>query len=229
MNGFRQEAEDYISMRRALGFKFALQGRLVIEFAGYLEDIGATRLTTAAALAWATKPAGADPAWWNQRLSVARGFARHLHNLDPATEVPPPTLLSGRFRRATPYLYSPADIDALMAATVVLRHPLRRATYRAVIGLLAVSGMRIGEAIRLDRSDVDWPNGLVVVRASKFGRSREVPLHPTTVDALKAYAPSATGSNPNPARPASSSPMSAPDSSTAARAPPSDVSSTPPP
>ena len=103
MNGFRREAEDYISMRRALGFKFVLQGRLVIEFVGYLEDIGATRLTTAAALAWATKPAGADPAWWNQRLSAARGFARHLHNLDPATEVPPPTLLSGRFRRATPF------------------------------------------------------------------------------------------------------------------------------
>jgi integrase/recombinase XerD len=202
MNGFRQEAEDYISMRRALGFKFALQGRLVIEFAGYLEDIGATQLTTAAALSWATKPAGADPAWWNQRLAVARGFARHLHNLDPATQVPPPTLLSGRFRRATPYLYSPADIDALMAATAVLRHPLRRATYRAVIGLLAVSGMRIGEAIRLDRSDVDWPNGLVVVRASKFGRSREVPLHPTTVDALKAYARERDRLQPKP-RPAS--------------------------
>ena len=89
-----------------------------------------------------------------------------------------------------------------MAATVVLRHPLRRATYRAVIGLLAVSGMRIGEAIRLDRSDVDWPNGLVVVRASKFGRSREVPLHPATVDALKAYARERDRLQPKP-RPAS--------------------------
>jgi integrase/recombinase XerD len=188
MSELRSAAQDYITMRRGLGFKFVNQARLVIEMVGYLEDHGATQLTTAAALAWATKPAGADPAWWNQRLTVARGFARYLHNLDPATEVPAATLLPGRFRRATPYLYSPADIDAVMAATAVLRHPLRRATYRTVIGLLAVTGMRIGEAIRLDRGDVDWANALVVVRASKFGRSREVPLHPSTLDALDTYA-----------------------------------------
>ena len=119
MNGFRREAEDYISMRRALGFKFALQGRLVIEFVGYLDDSGPTRLTTAAALAWATKPAGPT--------RPGGTSACRWHEVSPATcttSTRPPRcrhrpLLSGRFRRATPYLYSPADIDALMAATAV--------------------------------------------------------------------------------------------------------------
>lgn len=188
MSALRTAAEDYIAMRRGLGFKFATQGLLVLRLVDYLEAQGATWLTTALAVAWATSPVGADPAWWAQRLSVARGFGRYLHNRDPATEVPPPGLLSARFRRATPYLYSPADIEALMAATAVLRHPLRRATYRALIGLLAVTGMRVGEAIRLDRHDVDWDSGLVVVHASKFGRSREVPLHRSSLDALGVYA-----------------------------------------
>jgi integrase/recombinase XerD len=188
MSALRAAAEGYVGMRRALGFKFATQGLLVWRLVDYLEARGACRLTTALAVAWATEPAGADPAWWAQRLSVARGFARYLHNLDSTTEVPPPGLLSARFRRATPYLCSAADVEALMAATAVLRHPLRRATYRALIGLLAVSGMRVGEAIRLDRGDVDWDNGLVTVHASKFGRSREVPLHPSSLDALGDYA-----------------------------------------
>jgi len=188
MSALRAAADDYIGMRRGLGFKFATQGLLVLRLVDYLEAQGATRLTTALAVTWATTPVGADPAWWAQRLSVARGFARYLHNLDPATEVPAPGLLSARFRRATPYLCSPADVEALMAATAVLRHPLRRATYRALVGMLAVTGMRVGEAIRLDRHDVDWDNGLVAVHASKFGRSREVPLHPSALDALGAYA-----------------------------------------
>jgi len=187
MSTFRETAEEYLAIRRALGFKFVNQGRLLEQFVGYLEDADATCLTTALAVAWARQPAEADPAWWGQRLSVVRGFARHLHAIDPACEVPPADVLSARFRRAVPHLYSQEEIAALMAATSSLRSPLRRATYRTLIGLLACTGMRIGEAIRLDRGDIDWDEGLLVV-AGKSGKPREVILHPSALGALRAYA-----------------------------------------
>jgi integrase/recombinase XerD len=117
-----------------------------------------------------------------------RGFARHLHAIDPAHQVPSTELLPGRSHRATPYLYADADITALMAAARSLRSPLRAATFETLVGLLAVTGLRIGEALRLDRDDVDLADGILVIRLSKFGKSREVPLHATTVEALAAYA-----------------------------------------
>ena len=119
---------------------------------------------------------------------MVRGFARHLHVIDPGHEVPPPGLLPGRSHRATPYLYSDADIAALMAAARGFRSPLRAATFETLVGLLAVTGLRIGEALRLDRDDVDLVEGVLTIRVTKFGKSREVPLHPSTVDALAAYA-----------------------------------------
>jgi integrase len=121
-------------------------------------------------------------------MGLVRGFARHLQAFDPATQVPPTDLLPRPARRAIPYLYSDTDLGALMKATRALRSPLRRATYDTLVGLLAVTGMRIGEAIRLDSDDLDWTNGLLTVRHSKFGKSRQVPLHPSTVEALAAYA-----------------------------------------
>ena len=117
-----------------------------------------------------------------------RGFARHLHVIDPACEVPPADLLPTRFRRAVPHLYSHSDIARLMQAANALAPPLRAATYTSVVGLLAATGMRIGEAIRLDRDDVDWAAHLLVIHLSKDGKSREVPLHPSTLDALQGYA-----------------------------------------
>ena len=121
------------------------------------------------------------------RLSVVRGFATHLRGIDPATEVPPRDLLPGRSHRATPYLYSEEDVIALMTATAALRTPHREATYRTLIGLLAVTGMRIGEAISLDRNDFDAGGGVLTIRHGKFGKSRELPLHPGTVAALGNY------------------------------------------
>ena len=123
----------------------------------------------------------------NARLSVVRRFAAHLHGIDPATEVPPANLLPGRNCRATPYLYSEEDIIALMTAAEALRTPHREATYRTLIGLLAVTGMRIGEAIGLDRDDFDAASGVLTIRNGKFGKSRELPLHPSTVIALSDY------------------------------------------
>jgi integrase len=116
--------------------------------------------------------------------------------------VPPADLLAHRSRRAEPYPYTDEDIVGLLRAARTLRSPLRAATYETLIGLLAVTGMRVGEAIALDRDDVDWDNGLLVVRHSKFDKSREVVLHATTIDALRSYAQTrdrALAAGPSPA------------------------------
>jgi integrase/recombinase XerD len=138
-------------------------------------------------VAWASLPAPASPGWLGMRLSVVRGFAAYLHTLDPATEVPPPGLLPGRGRRAVPYLYSDTDVAALLAEAERLRTPLRTATIQALIGLLAVTGMRIGEVLALDDNDFDVTGALILVRHAKLGKSRQVPLHPSAVTALVAY------------------------------------------
>jgi len=183
-----QALADYLRIRRALGFKLERAERLLAQFVAYLHDHNAEVATIADALAWATSPAAATPRWWAHRLSTVRGFAAYLHTLDARAEVPPPGLLRRGPRRQTPYLYSEADITVLVHAASRLPRPLGAATYRTLIGLLAVTGMRVGEAIRLDRDDLDADHdGLLWVRDSKFGKSRLVPLHPTTVAALRAY------------------------------------------
>ncbi|HSH60100.1 MAG TPA: tyrosine-type recombinase/integrase [Acidimicrobiales bacterium] len=159
-------------------------------------------VTIDAALAWATKPVGADRDWWAARLSIVRGFARWLVAFDPATEVPPADLLPGRSRRAEPYPYTHDDIAALMRAARAIPTPLKAATYQTLIGLLAVTGMRIGEVIGFDRADIDWDEGLIVVRGAKFYKAREVVLHPSTVDALGTYAKARDHHVPRPATPA---------------------------
>lgn len=118
---------------------------------------------------------------------VVRIFARHLKTLDPATEVPPADVLPHHYRRIAPYLYSPEEITALMAVAGELKPALRAATWQALIGLLAVTGMRKSEACRLDRDQVDLDAGILVVVDSKFGKSRQVFLHESTTAALRAY------------------------------------------
>lgn len=188
MSDLRLALDDYLAIRRALGFKLDRAGRLLADFVRNMEASGSETITIDAAVAWATLPPNGAPEWWGHRLSVVRTFARHLHAIDPAHHVPPADLLPGRSHRATPYLYSEADIAALMAAARDLRSPLRAATFETLVGLLAVSGLRIGEALRLDRDDVELNDGVLAVRNSKFGKSREVPVHPTTVEALAAFA-----------------------------------------
>ncbi len=188
MSELRRALHDYLTVRRAFGFKLDRAEQRLSSFVDYLEQAGVRTVTTELALAWSHQPANGHPAWWRQRLILVRGFAKYLHTLDPATQVPPTELLPRGNCRATPYLYSDADIAGLMAAARALVSPLRAATYETLIGLLAVTGLRIGEAIRLDRSDVDFDHALLTIRASKFGKSREIPLHPSTVDALDGYA-----------------------------------------
>lgn len=139
------------------------------------------------ALAWVTSPAGAGPGWLSVRMSAARGFAAYLATFDPSAEVPPAGLLPGRTHRAVPYLYSAADIAAMASQAERLRTPLRTATIQTLIGLLAVTGMRIDEALSLDDDDLDDEQGLLLVRHAKLGKQRLLPLHPTTVTALRRY------------------------------------------
>lgn len=187
MNPLRQALADYLQIRRALGYKLERAEKLLGQYLAYLEGLGAETITVENALSWVTLPAAASGHWWAFRMSVVRGFASHLHALDPVHEVPPADVCPGRVYRAVPYLYSQEQIGALMAATSSLRFELRQATYRTLIGLLSVTGMRVGEAIRLDNDDVDLTHRVLTVRDTKFGKSRELPLHRSTIGALRAY------------------------------------------
>jgi integrase/recombinase XerD len=188
MTPLRQAVADYLAMRRGLGFKLRRADALLPDFVAHLERCRARTVTCDLALEWAMRPPGAHPAWWVTRLEVVRGFASYLQAFDPSTEVPAPELLRGRYRRATPYLYSQSDIARLFGATRKLCSSQRAATLNTLIGLLATAGLRVGEGIRLDREDVDWHRRLLVIRETKFGKSREVPLHDSTLEALHAYA-----------------------------------------
>jgi len=181
------ELTKYLSLRRSLGYKLDRTEKLLRQFIGYLEAKGVQAVTIENAVAWACLPANGDSCWWTHRLSAVRGFATYLHTLDATTEVPPSDLLPWRPHRAIPYLYSDDDIAALIEAATMLRWPLRIAAYQTLIGLLATTGMRVGEAIRLDRSDLDVHHGVLLVRQSKFNKTRELPLHPTTLTALHRY------------------------------------------
>jgi len=190
MTLLRDRAEQYLAMRRALGFKLTTWGARLMSFVAYLESLEHTVVTTDDAVTWATStPRGSsDPVNWARRLDVVRIFARHLKTLDPATEIPPEDVVSRRYRRITPYLYSPGEIVALLLAAGRLSPPLRAATWQTALGLLAVTGMRVSEVCRLDRGDVDLRHGVLTVRDSKFGKSRDVPIDPSTTAVLAGYA-----------------------------------------
>lgn len=188
MTALRRMVEDYVSVRRSLGFKLEDYPWMLHDFVDYLDAAGASTVTAELAVAWAQLPGqDAHPSYLAKRLSVVRGFARHLAAFDPATQIPSTDLLHHQECRATPYIYSDDDIAALMAAARSLTPELRGATYQTLIGLLTVTGARIGELIRLDRDDVDLADAVVVIRYSKFNKSRELPLHASTVEALTAY------------------------------------------
>lgn len=199
MSALEQQVADYLAVRRAMGYKLERAEKLLGQFVAYLDEAGQPTITTELALAWATLPARGEGRWWSYRLSTVRGFAQHLHTIDAACEVPPAELLAQRPRRSVPYLYSDADIEALLAATAALGSAHRAATLHTLIALLSVTGMRVGEAIRLDRSDLDCDHGLLTVRDSKFGKSRQLPLHPTATRALGTYL--LRGDRPRPAQP----------------------------
>jgi integrase len=176
----------YLAVRRALGYKLEGTERLLRQFLDYLEANGADMITVEHAVGWARLP-GRGQHWHAMRLGAVRGFARYLHEVDPRVEVPAADLLPDKSGRAVPYLYTDAQIGALIEAASTLRIAHKTATFQTLFGLLAATGMRIGEAIALDRADFDADAGTLTVRNAKFGKSRELPLHPTTTGALTRY------------------------------------------
>jgi integrase/recombinase XerD len=188
VNGLHRQLQNYLAIRRAMGFKMERHAKLLGQFADHLAAHDAATLTIEHALAWAGAPSAADPCWWAARLSMVRGFAVYLHSLDPAHQVPPRGLMPGGSRRTVvPYLYTDPEITALLHAAGELSGPLRAATYQTLIRLLAVTGMRVGEAIGLDREDFDEGLGLLTMHGTKFGKSRQLPLHPSASTGLRNY------------------------------------------
>jgi integrase/recombinase XerD len=189
MTELRRAAEDYLAMRRALGFKLTTQAAQLMSFIDYCESRGSDRITSDLALGWATttRSASTHDAYLARRLMTVRIFARHYKTLDPGSEIPPEDALPHHRCRIAPYLYSPDEITALIEAAGRLRPPLRAATWQTLIGLLAVTGMRKSEACRLDDDHIDLDNATLVVLDSKFGKSRRLFLHYSTVTALRNY------------------------------------------
>lgn len=195
-------AADYLKVRRALGFKLYHETWWLPDFVAFLRSHGHSTITTELALSWAQQPPDGHPNWWARKLGAIRCFAQYLHACDPRTEIPPLDLLPYRTQRQTPYLYADEQITVLLQAARGLRDPLTAASYATLLGLLAATGMRVGEAIALDRHHVDWIRSLVTVSQSKFGKSRHVPLHCSTVGALQDYAHTRDRLCPRPRSPA---------------------------
>jgi site-specific recombinase XerD len=189
MNGLRKDLEEYLNIRRKLGFKLQRAGKLLHDFVGLAEKEGVSFITTELSLRWATQPIDCQPAWSAARLGIVRGFAQYQSVIDPRTEVPSQELLPYRYHRRPPYIYSNDEVIRLIKASQQLQSPLglRAATYCTAFGLLAVTGMRISEPIGLNRKDVDLIHGILTVYQTKFGKSRLVPIHPSTQKALQQY------------------------------------------
>jgi integrase/recombinase XerD len=180
VSALHEAVDDYISIRRSLGFKLHAYPWMLHDFVDYLESHGGSKVTTQLALVWAGLP-GADShlSYLGKRLCVVRGFARHQRAFDAATEVPAAYLMGWQACRAIPYIYSEAEIKAVMSAAGSLKPELRALTYETLVGLLFVTGARVGEMIRLDRDDIGWDDAVVVIRYSKFDNYAEVVIMPS--------------------------------------------------
>ncbi|MCA4963659.1 tyrosine-type recombinase/integrase [Pseudomonas sp. Y24-6] len=192
MNTLRQAIEEYLSMRRDLGFKLREAGKYLLDFAAFMQQRRASYITQALALAWAQQPANVQPAHWAQRLSFVRGFARYRSATDPRTQIPPQGLLPFQPKRARPYLYSDDEIHRLLRAALDMPYRYKRGELRpwvfyCLFGLLSVSGLRLGEARNLELQDVDLNAAVLTIRGAKFGKDRLVPLHASTCKVLADY------------------------------------------
>ena len=190
MSGLREGLEDYIALRRSLGTTLSSSVSQLRNFAAFAQTRGAEYITTELALRWATQNQNAQPATWAGRLAMVRIFAKWWSAIDPRTEVPPEGILPHRFRRAPPYIYADEEIERIVRAAQKLPSSkgLRAATYSTIFALLVVTGMRVSEAVALNREDVDLTAGTLMIRQTKFGKSRLVPIHPTASSALEDYA-----------------------------------------
>ncbi len=190
MSTLRVALEEYLGVRRALGYKLRIAGGLLDRFVEFADEQGATVITTELAMRWATLPEQVQPAQWANRLGMVRGFARYRQAADPRTQVPLPELLPTRYRRPAPHIYSDDELNRLIHAASNLSSVtgLRPRTYATLFGLFAVTGMRTNEPLQLDDENVDLKNGVLTIHGAKFGKSRYVPLHTSTNRALRHYA-----------------------------------------
>ena len=188
MRPLGEELADYLTLRRSMGFKLRRAEKLLGQFVAHCEQIGADTVTIEIAIAWSGLPEGASTSWVSHRLGVVRAFSRHLALVDDRNQVIPTDVVAHRRCRATPFPYTEDEVLAMMAAARLLRSPVRQATFETIIGLLWATGMRIGEALGLDIGDADLAQGVLTVRDAKFGKTRELPLHPSSTAALTAYA-----------------------------------------
>lgn len=189
MSSLRGAIQEYLSLRRSLGFKLSEAGTELMRFADFMEKQSASHITTPLALLWSQEKTTCKPMNWAKRLCHVRCFARYYSAYDPQTEIPPARLLPYRPTRRRPYLYTEDEVEQLLTQALALnpRQGLRPWTYHCLFGLLSVSGMRLGEAVRLQDEDVDLRVGLLTVRGSKFGKSRLVPIDASTQEALAGY------------------------------------------
>jgi integrase/recombinase XerD len=192
MTTLRQAVQDYVRMRRNLGFKLHNAGKGLLDFAGFMEQHRASYITQSLALAWAQQPSHTQPAHWAQRLSFVRGFAQYRSATDLRTQIPAQGLLPFRPKRARPYLYSDREIRSLLSAALTMpyhyeRGKLRPWTYHCLFGLLSVAGLRVSEARNLEVQDVDLKAAVLTIRGAKFGKTRLVPLHRSTCRILTEY------------------------------------------
>jgi len=184
------QAKEYLRLRRSLGFELRSHGEMLLSFAKYLDHSGHRGpLTTEIALRWTNLPKHASRVYRAKRLSVVRCFARYLTARDGRTEVPDRRLVAKVYLRQRPHLYSPHELEQLLAATGRLwpSHPLKWLVYRTLFGLLACTGLRVSEAFKLNAVDVDLAQGVLRIEKTKFKKSRLVPLHPTATRALRHY------------------------------------------
>ena len=204
MSELRQALEDYIAVRRSLGFGLRLPARLLRNFISFLEANEATYITRDLAVRWAKQPDSAQPATWAWHLGMVRRFASWRSATDPRTEVPPEGLIPYRYYRKPPYIYNDDEIEGLMGAASELPSSkgLRASSFSTLFGLLSVTGMRVSEALMLDGEDVDLEQGILSIRRTKFGKSRLVPVHSSTRDVLKRYDERRARVFPRPATPA---------------------------
>ncbi|MDZ7750116.1 MAG: tyrosine-type recombinase/integrase [Gammaproteobacteria bacterium] len=204
MNQLRDALEEYLAVRRSLGFGLRIPASLLHNFVSFLEANEATYITRALAIRWAEQPRDAQLATWAGRLGVVRRFARWRSVTDPRTEIPPDGLLPYRYHRNPPYIYTDEEIERLLGAAAGLpsANGLKARSYLTLFGLLSVTGMRVSEALMLDRVDVDLEQGILTIRRTKFGKSRLVPVHRSTRDALESYDTQRTRVFPRPETPA---------------------------
>lgn len=204
MTGMAIHLNRYLELRRGLGFKLTEAGLYLRSFVHFAKEQRASFITTKLALKWATQPKNIGSRQRVVRLGIVRQFAQYVSTVDSRTQIPPPKLLQTRYRRPAPYLYRDKEVLKLIEAAGEIDecNPLKCATYTTLFGLLAVTGMRVGEAISLGREDVDFGQCLLTLRRAKGNKERLLPLHPSTGRVLRRYAeirdktwPRATSSN----------------------------------